>query len=273
MFYKAADGISVLVKKASKKASWLSLLGLIVLSACSTGGANYVPVKDLPQPPSIRIQKHEVMTGETLFSLAWRYNLDYRGLACANSLGSPYRIYPGQKLTLSDRCIPKRSKNTQKMSQKVSETKKSTGNPQGVKKISAPPPKTVINISKSGRIVWQWPAKGRVIKGFSLSKRQNKGIDIAGELREPVHASANGEVVYAGDGLLGYGNLIIVKHSEQFLSAYAHNSRLLVSEGDRVRAGQKIALMGSSGTNNNKLHFEIRRDGKPVDPLRYLPRR
>jgi lipoprotein NlpD len=100
----------------------------------------------------------------------------------------------------------------------------------------------------------------------------NKGIDIAGQLGQPVKAAANGVVVYAGRGLLGYGDMIIIKHDETYLSAYAHNSRLLVKEGDQVKAGQSVAEMGNTGTDRVKLHFEIRRRGEPVDPLGYLPK-
>ena len=108
---------------------------------------------------------------------------------------------------------------------------------------------------------------------FSSLKSLNKGIDIKGGLGEPVLAAAPGVAVYAGSGIRGYGNLLIIKHSERFLSAYAHNSRLLVKEDEVIKAGQKIAEIGNSGTDQSKLHFEIRRDGKPIDPLRYLPKR
>ncbi|MGF1726916.1 peptidoglycan DD-metalloendopeptidase family protein [Photobacterium nomapromontoriensis] len=119
---------------------------------------------------------------------------------------------------------------------------------------------------------WSWPTKGRVIAKFSNAENGNKGLDIAGNRGQAVTASASGVVVYAGNALRGYGNLIIIKHSEDYLSAYAHNDQLNVKEQQKVTAGQKIASMGSSGTNNVKLHFEIRYKGKSVDPLRYLPR-
>jgi lipoprotein NlpD len=118
-----------------------------------------------------------------------------------------------------------------------------------------------------------WPTNGRIISGFSATDPLRKGIDLAGQLGEPVVAADSGSVVYAGSGLAGYGELVIIKHNEQFLSAYGHNSKLLIKEGDAVKAGQKIAEVGSSGTDSNKLHFEIRKDGKPVDPLSYLPKR
>ncbi|BFU60605.1 MULTISPECIES: murein hydrolase activator NlpD [Rodentibacter] len=122
-------------------------------------------------------------------------------------------------------------------------------------------------------ISWLWPASGNIIQGFSNSDGGNKGIDIAGSRGQAVKAAAAGRVVYAGNALRGYGNLIIIKHNDDFLSAYAHNDRILVSDQQEVKAGQEIAKMGSSGTNSVKLHFEIRYKGKSVDPVRYLPRR
>jgi lipoprotein NlpD len=120
---------------------------------------------------------------------------------------------------------------------------------------------------------WHWPTTGPIIKAFSLNRNVNKGIDLGGKLGEAVSSAGDGTVVYAGNGILGYGNLIIIKHNQEFLSAYAHNSRVLVEEGTNVKVGQVIAEIGSSGTDRNKLHFEVRREGKPVNPLYYLPRR
>lgn len=118
---------------------------------------------------------------------------------------------------------------------------------------------------------WLWPTKGRIIRQFSAIDQGNKGIDIAGQRGQSVVSSAAGTVVYSGNALRGYGNLVIIKHNDKYLSAYAHNDRLLVSEGQSVKAGQKIATMGSSGTSSVRLHFEIRYQGKPVNPKRYLP--
>jgi lipoprotein NlpD len=121
--------------------------------------------------------------------------------------------------------------------------------------------------------LWQWPASGKVSGLFQGESGLNKGIDLDGKLGEPVLAAASGRVVYAGSGLNGYGKLLIIKHNDTFLSAYAHNNQLSVKEGDVVKAGQRIADMGSSGTDSVKLHFEIRSGGSPVDPLKYLPKR
>ena len=141
-----------------------------------------------------------------------------------------------------------------------------------VSKPAAPKPAPVKRVV-TGPIRWQWPAPGRVISSFKTKGKVNKGVNIAGSKGSAVKAAANGKVVYAGSGLLGYGNLVIIDHNQQFLSAYAHNSRILVKESDMVKVGQRIAEMGSSGADRVMLHFEIRRDGKPVNPLKYLPKR
>ena len=125
----------------------------------------------------------------------------------------------------------------------------------------------------ASNVAWQWPTQGNVIQGFSNSDGGNKGIDISGSRGQSVKAAASGRIVYAGNALRGYGNLIIIKHNDDFLSAYAHNDKILVSDQQEVKAGQEIAKMGSTGTNAVKLHFEIRYKGKSVDPVRYLPRK
>ncbi|MFO1389162.1 peptidoglycan DD-metalloendopeptidase family protein [Cellvibrio sp.] len=150
-----------------------------------------------------------------------------------------------------------------KKSQSVFRSKKETENLAGSYKNDKP----------RSSVVWQWPSSGKLLAQFQGETGQNKGIDLGGKLGEPVLAAASGRVVYAGSGLSGYGNLLIIKHNETFLSAYAHNEEISVKEGDFVKAGQKVADMGSSGTDRVKLHFEIRSDGSPVDPLRYLPKR
>lgn len=136
---------------------------------------------------------------------------------------------------------------------------------------SAVPTKANSTVALDSAIKWQLPTNGRIIQGFSNSDGGNKGIDIAGQKGQDIRAAAAGKVVYAGNALEGYGNLIIIKHNDDFLSAYAHNDRILVSEQDNVKAGQKIATMGSTGTSSNKLHFEIRYKGKSIDPTHYLP--
>jgi lipoprotein NlpD len=134
----------------------------------------------------------------------------------------------------------------------------------------APPPQSA---NVSGDVAWRWPADGQVIGGFVSGDQTKQGIDIGGKAGDPVRAAADGTVVYSGNGLIGYGELIIVKHSPGFLSAYGHNRKRLVKEGDRVKSGQVIAEMGSSSASRDSLHFEIRKNGKPANPVDYLPRR
>jgi lipoprotein NlpD len=124
-----------------------------------------------------------------------------------------------------------------------------------------------------GPVRWQWPTDGKVVAGFDPAKPREQGVDIGGKLGQPIHAASGGKVVYSGSGLIGYGKLIIIKHDEQFLSAYAYNEVLYVKQGDIVHAGDLIARMGEGPHHHPRLHFEIRRDGKPVDPARYLPQR
>jgi len=239
------------------------LTTIAFLSSCS--GPKYkAPLADLQQPPSLKITNHIVARNETLYSIAWRYSLDVRDLAHTNAIYPPYRLRPGQRLNLDTRKQP-----PQKM-------KKAPKIPPVAQRSRNEPVQTsskVLTQSQKETLSWHWPANGTILARFGAQQALSKGIDIAAEKGEPVFAAESGSVVYAGDGLRGYGNLLIIKHKQDFLSAYAHNQKLLVVEGDLVKAGQKIAEIGSSGTDRNKLHFEIRRDGNPVDPLLYLPRR
>lgn len=258
----------------------LVVLGLIM--GCS-GPKVFAPVRDSLPPPSTKVVRHVVAPGETLYSIAWRYNLNYKTLAKINSIGASYTIYPGQKLTLvapkelakssAHRVLSVRSRPpVDKPSQAKSHTKVVVKKePKRLIKKSKEVKKETVTKNGSKKLFWQWPVSGTVLRGFNAKNGLSKGIDIRGNFGEPVHAAAAGTIVYSGEGLRGYGKLIIIKHSEKFLSAYAHNSRLGAKEGDTVKAGDRIANMGSSGTGVVKLHFEIRFDGKPVDPLAYLP--
>ena len=223
---------------------------------------------------------HKVRKGETLYSIAFLHGKDYRSLARWNGIRKPFTIFVGQKIRLkgSKKRVVSSSKwgKSSKVMKKTSKNtiKKSSNK---LKKNTKPVKNRPSNSSKSGlvtgKIKWQWPSKGMIIKKFSKKSATQKGLDISGRLGQTIRASAAGRIVYSGSGLRGYGRLIIVKHNERFLSAYAHNRKLFVKEGQAVKQGQKIAEMGRSGTDRVKLHFEIRNDGNPVDPLRYLPRR
>lgn len=223
-----------------------------------------------PKRPSI----HKVVSGDTLFSIAWRYGFKYQDLAKYNNISTSYRIYPGQIIRLPGSFVAasasarstKSNDNAPKSS--VSTYSKNSRSKYQTNTIS----KSTKPVLQTGAIIWLWPSKGAILRHFSGATTLNKGIDIGGKLGEPVLAAASGQVVYAGSGLRGYGKLLIIRHNDTFLSAYAHNNRLLVKEGDFVKAGQRIADMGSSGTDGVKLHFEIRRDGTPENPLTYLPK-
>ena len=249
----------------------INILIICVLMISCTGQKTRAPVVDAPPARSDRLQYHYVSAKETLYSIAWRYNLDYRELAKWNAIGQSFTIYPGQKIALKPGLVAlPPSPSPIKRPIVASETEENTQ----TRSINKTPKVTKPPISKlhSNPSTWVWPAKGTISNTFRSNRGLHKGVDIQGKLGEPVVAAASGTVVYVGEGIRGYGKLIIVKHSEKFLSAYAHNDRLLVDEGNQVQQGQKIALMGSSGTNSVKLHFQIRTNGKEVDPLVYLPK-
>ncbi|MCK5893943.1 MAG: peptidoglycan DD-metalloendopeptidase family protein [Endozoicomonadaceae bacterium] len=246
----------------------ITLLLLLVI-ACSHQQID-VPVSNRTHLRIVSQGWHVVKPGETLFSIAWLYGKDYRELAGANKIGSPYLIHPDQKLSLSAHIVPSGLSSVPS----ILTTKKQLAKPRSDKVYrKSTSPITKKKLESLQVLRWRWPANGRVLSHFSAQGRMNKGIDIAGNIGEPVIATAAGEVVYAGSGLKGYGNLIIVKHNDSYLSAYAHNKALFVKEGGVVKASQKIAEIGSTGTSEPKLHFEIRRNGKPVDPLLYLSKR
>jgi len=246
-----------------------TLIALVIVLMGMTGCAGFVSVDEKFNPVSPNRNVHIVQKSETLFSLAWRYGWDYKELASANNIPAPYTIYPGQKLIIKpSRTFAQKPATSSSKTLTKNKVHKNTKAPSAYKTR----PDTPKPVASSGNLTWHWPAKGKVIAKFSTKAPTNKGIDIAGSLGESVFAAAAGSVVYAGSGLLGYGNLVIIKHDDQFLSAYAHNKKLLVKENQEVKAGQEIAEIGSSGTDKVKLHFEIRHKGKPVDPLRYLPK-
>jgi len=239
-----------------------------------------------------------VQPGDTLYSIAFRYGINVNELAARNQIKAPYTIYPGQKVVtdLSDfSSNPVASRSNTRVAPPAASTSSATSGSGKAsstdkreemakprpKPSSSPPPSTDVAASSVPRNAntrafgpvtkWRWPSSGRVARSYSDIR--HKGIDIAGSRGDLIRASAAGEVVYTGTGLKGYGLLLIVKHNEQFLSAYGHNDLTLVEEGAWVNEGQAIAKMGSSGTDSVKLHFEIRREGQPIDPVKLLPRR
>jgi len=235
-------------------------------------------------PAGSKQTHYVVKRGDTLYSIAWAHGLSYQQLAASNGIRYPYTIYTGQRLDLqaaSPVPAPAPMRETTTRTRPVPQpaplpaatplpAPAATPAARVATPAVAPAATTAAVADYDGH--WVWPTRGRLLRSYQSSGRGKKGIDIGGHEGQPVKAAANGKVVYAGSGLVGYGRLIIIKHNENLLSAYGHNSKLLVSEGDQVRAGQQIAEMGSSGTNRTELYFEVRKDGKPVDPLRYLPK-
>lgn len=233
--------------------------------------------------PGRRQAVYRVRKGDTLSGIARRTGHTVADLATLNGLRPPYRIYVGQALTLRSAGTgsePARSASApaprpvaSAPGAKATTAAKSTKPLASAKGKEYAGSKVQKSPAVNTAIVWQWPAQGPIISGFSLAETGNKGIDIRGSRGQAVKAAAAGKVVYAGNALRGYGNLIIIKHNDDYLSAYAHNEVLRVKEQDTVNAGQHIADMGSSDTTDVRLHFEIRYQGTSVDPMRYLPKR
>lgn len=260
------------------------------------------------QPNSLNADTYQVEAGETLYSIAFRANRDVNELARLNDLSEPYTIYPGQTLRLSGNVARKRQKlsvaqtkrnndtdrklknditqtvakpSDKEYGQKVDARKKVAKQTAKVKKetqqraepITIKPLRRHDEVTVANKdIQWRWPSTGNIIASFSPSERGNKGLDFAGQRGDRVMAAAAGKVVYVGDALRAFGNLIILKHNDDFITAYAHNDKILVEEQDWVDVGEVIAKMGDSGTQQVKLHFEVRFRGKSVNPRHYLPK-
>ena len=194
---------------------------------------------------------HVVQSGETLYAIAWRHGLNHRELARWNGLADADLIFPGQRLRLTP--VPTASRPASAAKQPA------------VKRLPPPP--------RGPEPAWAWPASGPLVRRFGASGGLSEGIGIGGRRGEDVRAAAAGQIVYTGSGLMGYGQLVIIKHNETYLSAYGHNDTLLVAEGQAVHRGDAIARMGLGPEGKPLLHFELRRNGDPLDPLRHLPQR
>ena len=270
---------------------WVIKISFTLLAVSGCSNHSYVaPIEDAARPPSTRLLSHTVAKGDTLYAIAWRYDTTVQTLADINKLADKSKIYIGQTLYLKAAAVPRSRRVDEPTSRQPKgghrtptavtkpTTSKATQSP--VAKPQERSKKTTlirnpqkVPVKKDSDLRWSWPHSGAIARGSSSSSALNKGVDIVGKLGDSVLAASSGIVVYSGEGLRGYGKLLIIKHNQNFLSAYAHNDKLLVKEGDKVERKQPIALMGSSGTNKVKLHFEIRRDGKPVNPTQYLPTR
>lgn len=264
-----------------ERATALPVVILLVLSACQSGyqstksnaqpKSSPVSVKAVPPRTPIEGDTHVVQTGDTLYGIAFRAGLNFRDIAAWNGIEDPYTIRRGQRLRLTP------------PADNISDSPKIVAPLPNAKPVLSSPTSTdsVVKPAKPSElkpvelvvsnVAWQWPAKGPLLGRFVAGDKANQGINIAGKNGQDVRAAADGVVVYSGAGLIGYGELLIIKHNNEWISAYAHNQKRLVAEGTRVKAGQLIAEMGQTGTIRSMLHFEIRRNGKPVDPLLYLP--
>ncbi len=246
-------------------------LAVLVLSGCggaSRGGVQ-APVQKVGmahpsssgfrQGPSLRT--HQVKTGETLHAIAFASGVDINDLVAWNGLSEKSRLRSGQALLIEPPAAP------------IGEagTAEAASDPAGRERVPVKSSPSVVKVPMAVASGWIWPVKGQVTRGFD-PRHGSKGLDIVATEGMPVNAAAAGEVVYAGHGLRGYGNLIILKHNSTTLSAYAHQSRLIVSEGQQVLRGQPIGEMGGTDAERVKLHFQIREFGKPVDPRSYLPK-
>jgi lipoprotein NlpD len=286
---KMSDRIAMLVPMRAIPRAFpfrlLLLAALALLSACSTPTfrrsvvvetrADGTPVH---ASGTLHADTYVVARGDTLYSIAFRVGQDFRDLARWNGIKSPYTISPGQRL----RVVPPRHRAA---SRRVVRSK-----PVPRPTVPKPPTRSTVAVAAGAAsgagaarhtsgtarevagVHWQWPVPGAVLKGYN-ARDAIPGVLLAGHAGDPVRAAADGTVVYSGNGLVGYGELIIIKHSDAYLSAYGHNSKRLVHEGEHVKAGQVIAQMGSSGAPRVELEFQIRRNGKPVDPLHFLPSR
>ena len=284
---------------------------LFALASCSARNYAPIRDQSKPQrAPESDYRK--VRSGDTLYSIAWESGLDVRELAMWNQIDPPYVIRPGQRLRLkplATRAAPSIGNRVVAKGETLHAIAASTGvrmqdlaawnglsppyrlqpgqrlrltnpSPAHATPDAAPPPKNRAVVARAApredkfdrvsSIAWAWPTEGTMLARFDSGT--SKGVDIGGAIGQTIRAAAAGKVVYQGSGLRGYGRLIIIKHNADFLSAYAHCEATYVKEGDVVKSGQKIAHMGSTGTDRVKLHFEIRRRGVPVDPLQYLPK-
>lgn len=208
--------------------------------------------------------RYQVQQGDTLYGVAFRFELDPERLAAANRIAPYAQLKSGQSLVLSEADAPARP-----ISQPVSPPVVRAPATSKAADQAKPKPKPVV----SGPWSWQWPVPGKVLSGFSSKERFSRSVRLDGKLGDPVKAAAPGRVVYAGDGLVGLGNLVLIRHDDTWLSAYGHNQSLQVQTNQTVVAGQTIATLGATGTDTPKLHFEVRRDGDPVNPLSVLPKR
>jgi lipoprotein NlpD len=266
---------------------------LVALGACSS--QKPAPVVDRSgapgsaRPPSAAARPatapreakdgvYTVQRGDTLYSIAMAFGVDVRELARWNGLqdasvlriGQTVRVAPPSEATVAT-VTPITPGGSTEVRPLPAPSPPSATAPAPTKPESAPAAKPDASPAPAASMQWLWPTAGKVIDGFDAPR--NKGIDIGGNEGEPVVAAADGEVVHVGSALRGYGNLVIIRHPGEYVTAYGHNRKILVSQGQQVKRGQQIAELGRTDSDRPKLHFEIRHQGKPLDPVKYLPPR
>lgn len=230
------------------------LLLSLLLTACSSDKA----AKSSRNEGTFSGSVYTVKRGDTLSRISRMTGSSVGELARNNGISPPYTLRVGQKISVKGKSGSTSSKKTAVAKSSPSRTSGSSS----VAKVALPP---------VGSKCWRWPTSGNVVESFSNNDGGNKGIDISGKRGQPIYASAAGTVVYVGNQLRGYGNLVMIKHNEEYITAYAHNDTMLVNTSQKVTAGQKIATMGSTGADSVRLHFQIRYRATAIDPLRYLP--
>lgn len=240
------------------------LISGAILTTLTLGGCASKPQYTTTNRSVAAPERYVVRSGDTLSAISARYGLNYIQVAQMNGIAEPYRIYVGQNLRLKGSASP-RTTTTQPLNTNAGQIQR-----QPATTNTNTATATVPNTSKGAAIRWIRPSTGPVIENFNAA-RDIKGIRYGGNVGDPVYAAAEGQVVYAADGLPEYGRLVLIKHNGGYISAYAHNSKLLVKSGDTVNAGKKIAEMGSTGADRVMLEFQIRLDGKPTDPVNLLP--
>ena len=247
-----------------KRSGTLLLCALALLAGCSNQSGNRAPVTDLNSGGTAVARTYVIKPGDTINKIARANGVDEATILRLNKLVNPNRLIAGQTLRLSE------GNESAVSAPRPAGTSKPESRPLDASASSSQGNETTAPAADAGLISWGWPAKGKVIQGFTQT---TKGIDIAGNAGDAIEAAANGKVMYSGNGVRGLGNLIIVNHDNGFITAYAHNRSLLVKAGQEVKKGTKIAEMGQTDAASVRLHFEVRRQGTPVDPLQYLPNR
>ena len=283
----------------------------ITLLGCGCLSNAIISIEDKQQPPpkykdsrsDSNASTYIIRSGDTLYSIAWRFDTTVKKLRHFNDLASKDLIFPGQKIhlrrdlawlranplprALSEAPPNKKPRSQVKIAAKKNQTAKVSAKNESSAKPSLRPVQKKQSAARSKKrstaktstkaidkkvekIDWRWPAKGKIHRIGNAQSGLGGGVDIHGKLGDSIHAASHGTVVYSGSGLKDYGKLLIIKHSSRYLTAYAHNDSLLVKEGETVKKGQRIATMGSTGTNKVKLHFEIRENGKSVDPTKLI---